>query len=168
MDSNISINLKQRVGRYECFFIIDADSFQQFIESKASHLYLFYSKPFSMETLSHTVTSMELPRYTGNDRELTSLVISDLPNLTVFSTGCFCFGFVSTVSICKCDALQTITIGESSFLTGVFESPTASFSIEQCNQLKEVTFNIYACHGYKHFSIEGIDKNHLSLQIVHV
>lgn len=112
-----------------------------------------------MEMLSHSITSLELPRYTGNDRELTSLVISDLPNLSVFSAGCFCFSFVSTVSIRECNALQTITIGESSFLTGVFESATASFSIEKCEQLKELTFRSHACHGYKHFSIEGIDES---------
>lgn len=118
-------------------------------------MYLHYSKPFDINSLSSSITSLNIDRLTGNEPSLTSLTIANFPELVDISIDSFSFSYVKFFTIEDCDKLQHFSTKENTILVSIFEDLEASFSIHRCQQLETVYFAPYSCSSYRHFSVSG-------------
>ena len=133
--------------------IKNADSLKKLIEEQAPHLYRYYSKPFDVSALPSTITSLQIETLSGNEKSLTSITLSNYPELTDITIGSSCFSYVTDFTIEDCDKLQHFTANSNTILMSVFADNNSHFTIRRCKQLETVHFRRHACQSYSHFSI---------------
>lgn len=98
----------------------------------------------------------------GNQSWFRKLSIKDLSNLREFLIGDHCFRDVRDVSLSNLNALERFIVGEYCF--GLRKTPTDdestlefdSFSIKQCNHLKEIYLHNYSFSDYSSFDLIGL------------
>ena len=118
-------------------------------------MYLHYSKPFDINSLSTSITSLNIDHLTGNEPSFTSLTIANFPELVDISIDRYSFLYVRFFTIEDCNKLQHFSTKRNTLSTSIFEDSESCFSIHRCQQLETVYFAPYSCSSYRHFSISG-------------
>ena len=106
---------------------IDAPLLASAIEDRSELLYLTVNHPFSVSSLSASIETLDIGKYTGNDKTTKTLGRSGFPELASIHIELHSFSFVEKVAISDLPKLAAFTLEHDSF---IINSPsTSSFSI---------------------------------------
>lgn len=132
---------------------IDAPLLASAIEDRSELLYLTVNHPFSVSSLSASIETLDIGKYTGNDKTTKALVLSGFPELASIHIEHHSFSFVEKVTISDLPKLAAFTLEHDSF---IINSPsTSSFSIKHCPLLRVFHVPANCFTWYAGFEIEG-------------
>lgn len=129
----------------------------------------YWSKPitlFSNYTVRCGVNEISIPPNFGNESEITTLIIRDLPLLDRLFISNDCFHNVRCIKLLSMASLKQVTIGMDCFKKGESELGDGEFVISNCSGLCDLsigdgsffdytTFTIQKCNSVKTIRIGG-------------
>ena len=131
---------------YESTWRIDAYTLEQFIRSTSYH----FSHASCSDSLSPSLVEIACDAQLANCNAITSIDLSQFPNLQSFTCPSFSFPNVSSFKCENHSSIQSIQIGKSSLC-----GKEGEFIITNCPALNEVVIGSKSCVMYTSFRLES-------------
>ena len=117
---------------------LDSQAFEHFVRQNALFLYQYQPLQQLMLPLSDTLESLEIDRYTGNSRSLSSLEIQFLPQLRTVQIASWSFVYVTVLKCAKNPKLEQFIVEDHCLCHIHPSSEKTVCAISECNSLKEM------------------------------
>ena len=131
---------------HESTWRIDASTLEEFIRSTSYH----FSHASYSDSLSSSLVEIACDAQLTNCNTITSIDLSQFPNLQSFTCPSFSFPNVSSFKCKNHSSIQSIQIGKSSLC-----GKEGEFIISNCSALNEVMIGSKSCVMYTSFRLES-------------
>ncbi|KAK8824214.1 hypothetical protein WA556_003537 [Blastocystis sp. ATCC 50177/Nand II] len=143
---DVEIDLSASFGNVHTLHAENASTLEQFIRSTSYH----FSHASYSDSLSPSLVEIACDAQLTNCNTITSIDLSQFPNLQSFTCPSFSFPNVTSFKCANHSSIQSIQIGKSSLC-----GKEGEFTITNCLALNEVVIGSKSCVMYTSFRLES-------------
>lgn len=119
-------------------------------------------KPSDVVPTPLTLSTLVIPQYSYNTSRVEELILNNLPQLKQIVIGSFSFNFTRVFAMYRLTALETLAIGQESFVMAPQRRFDGEFYIANCPNLKSIVINVFSFADYSLITVNDLP----SLQLI--
>ena len=119
-------------------------------------------KPSDIVPTPLTLSSLSIGDYSYNTTRVNELILNHMPHLKNLVIGTFSFNNTRIFSLYRLTSLETIVIGQESFVMGIQRRQDGEFYIANCPKLQSIVLGVFGFADYNVITIDDLP----SLQVL--